>query len=225
MQKKIDEASFNALSYSQSQRNWLEIAEYASLIGAALGSVMAAVSGQVLYAAAPLTVSLSLNLANRQTFEQQTQQNINAAIADVHMVVDCLHHQIQTLPPESDDIDEILSDLQQKLRSLETVVLGQQDWETLNVRFLLIEEKLTHIKDVVADLQQQWTPHSEGNEMPATVSLLPTLMNQPTPESPGLYTQIEQLQEQIELLQQQNRTIVKPYLQRLTRAVKQLQAN
>lgn len=223
--QKIDDASFNALSYSPSQRNWLEIAEYASLVGAALGSVMAALSGQIIYAAAPLTLSLSLNLANRQTFEQQIKQNIDSAIADVHQVVESLYQEIQTLPRESEDIDEILSDLQQKLRGLETVVLGQQDWETLNVRFLLIEEKLTHIKDVVADLQQQWSPHSENNEIPATVSLLPTLMNQSAAGPAVLHTQIEQLQEQIELLQLQNRKIVKPYLQRLTRAVKELQTN
>jgi len=63
---------------------WLEIAEYASLAGSALGIIAAATSSQVICAAAPLTLALSLNLVNRKQSHQQTRQHIISAIADVH---------------------------------------------------------------------------------------------------------------------------------------------
>lgn len=48
------------------RRDWLNIAEYVSLAAVVLGSVLAAISGQVIYAAAPVAVSLGLNLVNRR---------------------------------------------------------------------------------------------------------------------------------------------------------------
>ncbi|MCT7957672.1 hypothetical protein [Laspinema palackyanum] len=48
------------------RRDWLNIAEYVSLAAVVLGSVLAAISGQVIYAAAPVIVSLGLNLVNRR---------------------------------------------------------------------------------------------------------------------------------------------------------------
>lgn len=81
-----------------------------------MGTVAAAVSQQAVYAAAPLTVALSLNAINRHRFQQQTQQYTKNAIADVHQVIQSLHHQIHTLPPaETVDLDPIS-------QSLETLV-------------------------------------------------------------------------------------------------------
>lgn len=48
------------------RRDWLNIAEYVSLAAVVLGSVLAAISGQIIYAAVPVTVSLGLNLVNRR---------------------------------------------------------------------------------------------------------------------------------------------------------------
>ena len=48
------------------RRDWLNIAEYVSLAGVVVGSVLAAISGQIIYAAVPVTVSLGLNLVNRR---------------------------------------------------------------------------------------------------------------------------------------------------------------
>jgi len=76
---------------------WLEIAEYASLAGSALGIIAAATSSQVICAAAPLTLALSLNLVNRKQSHQQTRQHIISAIADVHQVVQSLHQQHSSL--------------------------------------------------------------------------------------------------------------------------------
>ena len=79
-------------------RHWLDIAEYLSLAGSVAGSVAAVVSQQVAYAAAPLTVALSLSLANRQRCFEQAQQQTTRAIAHVHHSVESLHHKIPLLP-------------------------------------------------------------------------------------------------------------------------------
>lgn len=48
---------------------------------------------------APLTIALWLNAINRQRFAQQMRQYNQSAIADVHEVVQSLHHRVNTLPP------------------------------------------------------------------------------------------------------------------------------
>lgn len=221
---KNDDRSSQAPSSSLNPRNWLKLAEYASVAGSALGSLAAALSGQILYAAAPLTIALSLNLVNRQRFEIQTQEKVDSAIADVHTVVQSLHQQVQhSLPEEAEDIDAILSDLQYKLRNLETTVLGQQDWETVNVRFMLIDEKLAEIKNTVAELQPQ--NHDSINLNPIQLSLdqLESFAHQSTLDFTVMQAKIHQLHEEFSELQHQNRDVIKPYLQKLTRALKKLQ--
>jgi len=223
--QKIDNSSFKALNPTLNQHNWLELAEYASVAGSALGTLAAALSGQIIYAAAPLTVALSLNLANRQRFEEQVRENANSAIADIHVVVESIHRQVHALPRDSQDLKPILSDLQQKLHSLQSNVLGQQDWETVNVRFLLMDEKLAEIKNSTADLHHRSGETADFSSVQTSLNQLQALTNQPTKDLTAVENEIRHLQEQVSQLQHHNREIIKPYLQRLTRAVKQLQAN
>ncbi|GEM_PF-692330 len=97
------------------QRNWLQITEYVSLAASAVGTVAAAVSGQVAMAAAPLTVALSLNLVNRQRLQQQTQQDTSSAIAQLDRIVQSLQQQVQALP------DQTLSPIADSLSGLENI--------------------------------------------------------------------------------------------------------
>ncbi len=69
------------------QRHWLELAEYASLAASGVGSLAVAVSGQAFYGVAPLTLALSLNVANRYRFEQQVRVHQNSEIAQVQKSV------------------------------------------------------------------------------------------------------------------------------------------
>lgn len=101
---------------------WLEIAEYASLASSVLGIIAAAMSSQIVYAAAPLTLALSLNLVNRKQSHQQTRQHIISAIAEVHQVIQSLHQQVQTLPTQAINLTEIEADiaaLKAQLQALE----------------------------------------------------------------------------------------------------------
>lgn len=262
--QKIENASFPALRSSPNQPDWLALAEYASIAGSTIGAIAAGLSGQILYAAAPLTAALSLNIANRQRFEQKMQQKANSAIAEVQAAVEgrsqpvqilpgelaeldtsvsdlkqklqglesgaiaevqaavaSLERQTQALPADSQELYTILSDLQQKLRILENSALREHDWENMNVRFLLVNEKLAEVQTITAELQERST-EVDLNEIQGSLKQLQDLLSRPTIDSVMLQTEIHNLQKQVSELQRQNQEIVKPYLQRLTRAVKKL---
>ena len=249
---------------SQNQPEWLELAEYASIAGSAIGTIAAGLSGHIVYAAAPLTAALSLNFVNRQRFEQKMQQKSNSAIAGVELAVKSLQQQVQTLPGEptelytavsdlqqklssleshtiadvqaavksleqqvqafpgeSEQLYPMLSQLQEKLHSLENSALREQDWENVNVRFLLMGEKLTEVKNITAELQER-SSEVDFSEIQDTVRQLQVLLDRPTIDVATLQTEMHQLQEQVSELERLNQEIVKPYLQRLTRAMKQL---
>ncbi|HEY9807539.1 MAG TPA: hypothetical protein V6D04_13290, partial [Candidatus Obscuribacterales bacterium] len=55
-------------------RRWRETAEYVMLAGSGVGAIAAAISQQFVFAAAPISCLLALNLANRRRFEQETKQ-------------------------------------------------------------------------------------------------------------------------------------------------------
>ncbi|MBK4729582.1 hypothetical protein JJD41_06830 [Oxynema sp. CENA135] len=81
-------------------RDRIELAEYATLIGSALGSIVAGLSGQVLFAATPLTLAIGVNMLKRNRLEDYMNEQHRAAIADIHRVVESLHTSLEKLPPE-----------------------------------------------------------------------------------------------------------------------------
>ncbi|MGL4379441.1 MAG: hypothetical protein ACRCT1_23590 [Microcoleaceae cyanobacterium] len=219
--QNIEDTPLKNLNNLLSQRDNLELAEYGTVAVSVIGSLAAAISGKILYAAAPLTVAAALNLVNRQRFQQQTRLYITSEIADIHNVIQSFHQQLpQPLPDSSPDlypaiapaetldlspITDAISQLQRVTERLDSTVLRQDDWENINVRFLMIDEALAEIKNITQYLQQPDTVIEES-EIDLT----------------SLASTIQQLQEQVMSLEQQNREIIKPYLQRLTRAVKNL---
>jgi peptidoglycan hydrolase CwlO-like protein len=260
--QKIDDTSFAGMRSTQNQPEWLELAEYASIAGSAIGTIVAGLSGQIIYAAAPLTAAVSLNFLNRQRFEQKMQQKSNSAIAgvelavksiqqqvqalpgeptelytavsdlqqklrslesqsiaDVQAAVQSLEQQVQAFPAESQDIYPILSGLQQQIGSLENTAVKEQDWESVNVRFLLIDEKLTEVKNITTDLQEKLNG-VDFSEIQGSVKQLQALLDRPTIDVGTFQGEIQRLQEQVAELERQNQEIVKPYLRRLVRAVK-----
>ncbi|MBC6473272.1 MAG: hypothetical protein GDA48_11015 [Hormoscilla sp. GM102CHS1] len=59
----------------ENNRKWLEVAEYISIIGSAVGAGLAVILEHVAYVAAPVSLALLLNLLNRQKLEQQYGQS------------------------------------------------------------------------------------------------------------------------------------------------------
>lgn len=110
------------------ERNWLNIAEYVLLASSLAGSVAAVASQQVVYATAPLTLAMSLNLASRQRLQQQSQQQIEA-ISDVRLEAKSLHNKVQALP-----LTERVNDVEASIRKLEQTIVDvgtRQQLDTL----------------------------------------------------------------------------------------------
>ncbi|MEP0872984.1 phospholipase D-like domain-containing protein [Trichocoleus desertorum AS-A10] len=111
---------------------WLQRAEYASLLTSAIGTVAAAVSQQVVFAAAPLSMSLALNTLNRERLQKQSQRDTQAAITQVDTQVqkrfDGVQQQLQALPsvPDSFDPTDIHAQL---IRTQEAIANLQKDAE------------------------------------------------------------------------------------------------
>jgi exonuclease VII large subunit len=216
----------------QNSPDQLKVLEYAAVAASAVGSVAAAWFEQILFAATPLTLAAVLNVINRQRFEQQLRRYTTSAIADIQTVLEQSHPQppqLQTDPQflaesttdssvqnDLDPIVEAVTELQRVTQRLDEDVLRQQDWEILNVRFKLLEDTIEQFKpDVSSPVANPPEATSEG------IKLSP--VPQATPDLSPIQSQIDHLHHQVVRLDEQNRTIVKPYLSRLAQAVKKLQ--
>lgn len=102
-------------------RSWLDIAEYASLAGSAAGTIATIASQQAVYAAAPLTLAMSLSFINRQRLQQQSQQQTDA-IANMCQEVRSVHNKIQVLPPQErvNDVEASICKLEQTVVDVDT---------------------------------------------------------------------------------------------------------
>ena len=83
-------------------RNWLNLSEYALLVGAGIGSLASVASQQMLFTAAPVSALLLVNLVNRRRLEATALAHTHSSVAqlDQKLSVDlnALRQQIQVLP-------------------------------------------------------------------------------------------------------------------------------
>lgn len=99
--------------------HWLNLAEYASLVGLGVGTVASIVSQQLFFTSAPLSFLVLLNFANRRRLESLTEKEIAGAIARVDQKVnkhlELLHQQI-TVMPSSEAVGNIRKSILRKNR-------------------------------------------------------------------------------------------------------------
>lgn len=197
----------------ENDRNWLKIAEYVALGSAAIGSILAWLFEQFLFAATPLTVALALNLVSRIKLEESVDENIDLAIAEVYNSGEFISSNIDEMPTETTELMlENSQDTSESLRveeESEVNSITNKYWEENNQRFLRVEENLKSLESAIAQLQKYGEVSTNKSSTELTL----------------LQTNIAEIQQQVKKLQQQNREIIKPYLQRLNRSVKQLQTN
>lgn len=213
--------SEESLQTSQNSKDWYKLAEYASIAGSAVGSLAAAWYQQIIFAATPLTLALAFNFINRQRFEQNIRQNLDTTITDVHHLVKSVHEEVQTLPSESTDLDpitDVLTELQRVTQRLEKNALRQEDWEVMNVRVKLLKETVDELKEAIAHAPVD----SEGSDLQVLATSLEGLVNQSSSDLSILQTQVNQLRQEINELQAEQQTLIKPYLKRLVIAVQKL---
>ncbi len=205
-----------AIEDSIRQRNWLELAEYASLAGSAVGALAVAISGQAFYAVVPMTLALSLNAANRTRAERSLQLGRGSEVTEVRQSMEKLEKNAvkaivklrQQLLKEIESIRETrsglsdvpLAELERSAASVQESLawagdkpLTVAEWEELKNRLLGLEEAM-------AALQQELEEVRDRPEV-----------------------NLSQIETKVNYLEQQNKEVVKPHLKRLISLAKQLQ--
>lgn len=139
-------------------RRLLEIAEYVSLISSVAGSFAAMAFGQVLYATAPLSLSILLNLVNRYRYEQQGQST-NAAMTELQQQlsadIQSLRSSVLNLPAPVD-----LSDIQQALLKLPEEIAAQTRIQSRLAPLSALD--LKPINEGISQLTNQYASLSES---------------------------------------------------------------
>ena len=128
---------------------FLKVVEYTSLAASVAGVVISTASRQVVYAAAPLSLSIFLNLLNRQRFEQQTQQSLTTTAAQVEQQLSQLNRSFSRLQ------QEVRNELNQQLQALDARVTSSQPTQVnLPTELERIEQRLSELtSNVTREIQ------------------------------------------------------------------------
>ena len=151
----------NPFSARQTRRSQLlNVVEYTSTAASVVGVVISALSQQAIYATAPLSLSLCLNLVNRRRFEQQTEQRFNTAIAQVDQRV---------LERNETAID--LNGLRSQLSQLQDrFITTQQEQSATATHLSELQARLSQINAQLTAIQQHQT-HAETSQTGLTAQI------------------------------------------------------
>lgn len=208
------------------QRHWLELVEYASLAGSAVGSLAVAISGQAFYAVVPMTLALSLNVANRNRFERAIQLGRSSQVTEVRQSMDKLEKNavkaivklrqqllkeieslrearsaLSDLPVgESGEMEGQLGTVERSAASLQESLVSLGDKPLTAADWEGVKNRLLGLEEAIAALQQELEETGDKSE-----------------------EDLSQIQTKIDYLERQNKEVIKPHLKRLISLVKQLQ--
>jgi chromosome segregation ATPase len=172
-------------------RNWLGIAEYVSVAGSVVGSAIAFIFQQAIYGLAPVSVSLLLNLINRQRLEQLCQQSTTPSAQ-----VQQLKSAITSLNIASAKVQEDLDNLvpRQELTSIGSKV------EELNQQQKGLRDSIVPLQSRLDDLIAQFNQRPELEQIESLTTVIIALKQcidrLPRPER--LQLQSTELQQQVE---------------------------
>ncbi|MBE9039279.1 hypothetical protein IQ235_00520 [Oscillatoriales cyanobacterium LEGE 11467] len=185
--------------------HWLEKTERAAVISSWLGLGAAVLSKELLALGLPLTLTASLNWANRKRWQQQFEQQQRGEIAQIH----------DTLATFPDPLD--FNAMSQKLAGLEQsnqTMTGQIEALKQQVRVKFKPEQLERLEDSMAQLRadlgdwqkqavrkQDLTAHL-NKELHQLYDRLDRL-SEPSEEAWQVETEIDRLRGQLQVLAQQ----------------------
>ncbi|MCL1465840.1 hypothetical protein [Argonema galeatum] len=168
------------------ERNGLEVTEYVSVAGSVAGTVVAVFSQQLIYAAAPLTLALSLSLINRRRFEQTFQQNMTAVLSEMGTRVRQVDREI------SEEMQALKGSVQNLSLSPKPVNLNpiQEELSQMGQRFDTLELAITSL-----------ISSASGENFALPIDQLKQIAQLPASFNPNyLEQQIQQLQENVSSL-------------------------
>lgn len=134
----------------------LDITEYILVAGSVMGSALAAIYKELVFAAAPLSASLVLNLINRRRFQELKQANFTAEIVQVDekysREIQSLRSSVQVLPTQTDlggVREAINTELQQRLAPIAELEINpiRQDISQLREQYITLQEAVLGINN------------------------------------------------------------------------------
>lgn len=144
---------FDTVMQSASQkaikRHWLEWAEYLSLGLSGLGTLAVAISGQAFYGVAPLTLTLSLNIANRYRWEQNLQLSQVIEIQELQQSLDKMERlSVAIITKLRQQISQELDVIRQQLQSLSQKENG--DGIEMGEQLVSLGQSVSALQEIVA---------------------------------------------------------------------------
>ncbi|NER36138.1 MAG: hypothetical protein F6J93_19495 [Oscillatoria sp. SIO1A7] len=145
-----------------SKPDWLEITEYISVFSSVCGTVAAAVTQQAVYAAAPIALTLGLNLLNRERANKLTRNFSETATMEVREAVR------EEIAPLGDRLEQLESKSQQfrnqaKQRIAQIKELSRESGEAA---IALVHQILDPIGDKLDALESEvQASHDERNKL------------------------------------------------------------
>lgn len=227
---KPNSSESDLLASSLPQRHWLEWAEYISLASSAIGSVVVALSGQAFYGVAPLTVALSLNVANRHRL-QQSMGETQADVVEVRESVEVLEQKavraILGLRQQlRGDIEALQSQLPEPVSEDELMrVRGSKQVAVLTESVASFQSEMSQALDEMEQQFHQEIAPLQGSviELQNAIALLQNQQGKLTTPVQRQAGDVSQIQAEIERISNENETIIKPHIKRLLLVVKQMQ--
>lgn len=142
------------------RRNWLEIFEYISIAGSIVGSVVAVISQQMIYAATPISLSLVLNLLNRKRWENGWQGGADEIIEIERQIsrnVEALREQILALPNQRDlvGMQAALERMGRGLAQVESEIAVQtRELGSVQTNFQNLASSMKNLSEVQAQIEK-----------------------------------------------------------------------
>jgi chromosome segregation ATPase len=172
-------------------RNWLGMAEYVSVGSSVLGSAIALITQQAIYGLAPVSVSLMLNLINRQRLEKLCQQSTTPT-TQVQQLKSAIHSLSTASAIVQQDVDNLVP--RQELTSIVSKV------EELNQQQKGIRLSLVPLQSRLDDLIAQFNQRPELEQIESLTSVIIALKQylDTLPGPDRLQLQSTEFQQQLE---------------------------
>ena len=158
----------------------LQIAEYVFLLASIMGWGLAVWSGQLIYAAVPVTITLLLSLLNRLRLEQQMKRRLTAAIHQLQRQLVEESHTLNTQQLE-DAIASLKTDLLEYLSQIES-----PDLQSSALKIVQFKGRLTNLEESFNSVVQYLNTAS----LPSRVERLEDVIATATAEIARIHRQL-----------------------------------